>query len=91
MAAGKKPVEKMTPSKINQMLEKINDKMQDCYEELIVAGRGYEPHSEIMKKNDPLSLKYQELVKQRNILKDEIARRYGPGIYRCPIRRRKTQ
>jgi hypothetical protein len=87
----KKDPGQMSPSEINRELDRLWKKWINCLNELIFDERAFEPHSEIMGKSDPLSLEYQEIFNRNKMLRNEVLRRYGSGIYRCPVRRRKTR
>jgi hypothetical protein len=56
-----KDVSTMSASEINKELDKLDEKSSAVTDEFIQQGRGYEKSFDILKQNDPLSQKYQEI------------------------------
>lgn len=69
---------RMTAGAINRELDRLDAKSSAIIDALIAAGRGHEPASETMRKDDHLSLRYRANADRRFELRAEIARRYGP-------------
>lgn len=69
----------MGGAEINKRLDALDKESSRLVDELIAQGRGSERFSETSRKTDPLSLRYVQNDQDARILRDEIARRYGPG------------
>ena len=72
----------MTPGQINKRLDQLDKKSSKLTDALIKAGRGHEGYGDILKKTDPLALHGRYLYSRSIVLRNEIARRYGPGAPR---------
>jgi hypothetical protein len=59
-------------TKKEEDLAALEAKIQEVEDEFIAAGRGLERFSEILKQEDPLSRRYQELHKRKLELRAEI-------------------
>ena len=81
-------VHEMTASTINHTLDRLDKASGALTDVFIAEGRGYERPSETFELRDPLALLYVQLHDARTILRNEVARRYGPGApSRLPTRR----
>lgn len=75
----------MTPGQINKALDKLDVRSSKNTRAFIDAGRGYErpfdADGEIgyLSKSDPLSREALAIWEKQKSLRNEIARRYGPG------------
>lgn len=69
----------MGGAEINKRLDALAKESSGLVDELIAQGRGSERYSETSRKTDPLSLRYVQNSQDASVLRDEIARRYGPG------------
>lgn len=69
----------MTAGQINKALDKLDKDSSKLTDEFIAAGRGHETYAETRTKSDPLAVRQIENLNQRNTLRREIERRYGPG------------
>lgn len=69
----------MGAAEINKRLDVLDKESSGIVDEFIAAGRGYERPSETIRKTDPLALRYIQNWQDKSMLRDEIARRYGPG------------
>ncbi len=84
----KSAIEKMSAGKINSRLDALDQQSSKLMDDFIAAGRATEKPSEYLKKNDPLAERAKKIFSEQNELRDEIARRYGPGApHRLPIKR----
>lgn len=82
-------VEKMTPSKINGILDHLDALGSILCNVFIAEGRGNELPSETFRLSDPLAILYQRLSDTSGLLRTEISRRYGPNApSRLPLRKR---
>lgn len=75
-------VEAMGAAEINKLLDVLDKESSGITAELIAAGRGTERPTETTRMTDPLALRYIQNWKDSSLLRDEIARRYGPGAPR---------
>lgn len=75
-------VEAMGAAEINKLLDALDKESSGITDEFIAAGRGSERPTEIIRMTDPLALRYIQNWKDADLLRDEIARRYGPGAPR---------
>ena len=81
-------VHEMTASTINHTLDRLDKASGALTDVFIAEGRGYERPSETFELRDPLALLYVQLHDARTVLRNEVARRYGPGApSRLPTRR----
>jgi hypothetical protein len=80
----------MTANQINKELDKLDAISSAITDEFISANRGHETSFQIMKQTDPLSVRYRENVEKRWELLNEIARLWGPGMHRAPVKQPKT-
>lgn len=69
----------MTAGEINKELDKLGEQRDRLGQQMIDAGRGHERPSEWLRLNDPLSIELRNNSDRRDKLRNEIARRYGPG------------
>jgi len=69
-------------SKINGTLDRLEKLRSEINEDFIAAGRGHERHSDILKMDDPLAEEYRQVSDGQQILRAEIAHRYGPNAPR---------
>lgn len=75
-----KPVSEMSGPELNRVLDRIDKKDSALNKKFIDAGRGYERAYEIMGKSDPLVEQYKALYHERLVVRNEMERRYGPGL-----------
>lgn len=75
-------VQTLGAAEINKLLDALDKESSGITDEFIAAGRGSERPTEIIRMTDPLALRYIQNWKDADILRDEIARRYGPGAPR---------
>ena len=68
-------IAKMSAAQLTKAMEKASTESSKITQMMIDAGRGYEYPNEIMKKSDPLSLKYQKSAGLMQELYDEKNRR----------------
>ena len=83
MTVTREAVAEWSASKINKALDALDRRGSKNGDAFILAGRGHERPSEYLEKGDPLSKEAKAIFQDRNILRDEIERRYGP---RAPSR-----
>lgn len=77
----------MTAGQINRELDRLDELRSRLNDEMIDVGRGHERPSDYMRKQDPLSRKFQALFDRRTALGVEVHARYGPGApSRLPAR-----
>ena len=74
----------MTPGEINRELTRLEKHSTALNDLLINVGRGSERYSEIVRKNDPLSLDVKATLSREYELRDEIQRRTGTRHSRMP-------
>lgn len=67
---------------INKLLDFLEEESSFITDEMIAARRGNERPSETRHLTDPLSLRFLRNCEESSILREEIARRYGPGAPR---------
>ena len=72
-------VSAMGAAEINKWRDVLDKESSGITDELIAAGRGNERPTETVRMTDPLALRYIQNWKDTGLLRDEIARRYGPG------------
>lgn len=70
----------MTGGQINKSLDKLSLESSKINDKFISSGRGQEKPSEILTKSDSLSLAYRLNNEKMNALRNEMERRYGPGV-----------
>jgi len=86
--ARRRKIQAMRPSQINKRLDYLDKRSSRANDALIKAGRGRERYHDVVRAKDPLALHIRFLAKRQSELRDEIARRYGPGApSRLPLRR----
>jgi hypothetical protein len=82
----------MRPSQINKRLDYLDKRSSRANDAMLKAGRGYEKYHDVLRAKDPLALHIRFLTKRQSELRDEIARRYGPGApSRLPVAFRSTR
>lgn len=69
----------MQPSEINRELDALDKRNAKNSDAFVAAGRGNERPADYRTKVDPLSLEAKAISLRTMQLKNEIARRYGPG------------
>ena len=72
-------VEAMGAAAINKWMDVLDKESSGLMDEFIAAGRGRERLQEIVRMTDPLAVRYIQNWEDSSLLRDEIARRYGPG------------
>lgn len=72
-------VEAMGAAAINKWMDVLDKESSGLMDEFIAAGRGRERLQEIVRMTDPLAMRYIQNWEDSSLLRDEIARRYGPG------------
>ena len=72
----------MGAAEINKLLDLLDKESSGITDEMIANGRGTERPTETMRMTDPLSLRYIQNWEDASLLREEIARRYGPGAPR---------
>jgi len=74
----------MTGSEVNHHLDRLQREDHALGQQMIAAGRGNERPSEYLEKPDPLSSKLRQNYHDQSSLRNEVARRAGPGMSRVP-------
>lgn len=74
-----KSVACMTAGEINKALDRVDKERSKLVDIFIAEGRGHERYSETAVKTDPLAMRSNRNVEEGRALRNEIARRYGPG------------
>ena len=72
-------VERLGAAAINKALDSLKKKESNLISALIDAGFGRVGFQQILKTDHPVAQQYAQVNRQIGFLRDEIARRYGPG------------
>ncbi len=81
--------EELKNSQVNHFLDRLDKVGSELSSAMIAEGRGYEKPSETLTLHDPLAVAYRQIWETQSALRNEVARRYGPGApSRLPTRRK---